>query len=393
MTFKHMKFEDSAVMRSLEKISVEKGLVKEASTKTKSINELVGNKLIASNNLTENIVKLCDHLRKNGFESYASELEYKFLNYKTAATLYETSKETGEDLIDMAHPKGSHKLEGVPGDSTIETVVDRQKAILNTVNKNPTGKLSNAKDIINAVKIVLAEDSVKLSNDQRIFYSKKFLYKTIDLFNNLSEYLKKRGDIPKAGSILNSLKDKFDRAVHISEITLDNDGVIAQINKIDKILWDEANSWFSPLAEAEKKQVIEIKNWLDNILPAAQGKLDNSYEWLKGMFGAAGQISEQKSETNQQDDARAKEFLSQIDQIFEKIESWEPLIKQLDANKKQQANRYYNGLNSLLTQLKSDFNAEKNKSGLAQSYIRVLNKKLRENNFDQFSQWLDKETE
>ena len=152
MTFRHTKFEDSQVMRSLEKIAVEKGLVKPAPAK--SIHKTASNNLVPSGNFTQDIIKLCAGLRSNGFNKYAEEIESKFLMFKQADTLYQTSKETGEDLIDAAHPEGSHKLDGL--DHTVLTIVDRQKRIQEILNKRPTGKLATNKEILNAVKIALA---------------------------------------------------------------------------------------------------------------------------------------------------------------------------------------------------------------------------------------------
>ena len=365
MTFKHMKFEDSAVMRSLEKISVEKGLVKEASTKTKSINELVGNKIFASKNLTENIVKLCDHLRTNGFENYASELEYKFLNYKTAATLYETSKETGEDLIDMAHPKGSHKLEGVPGDSVVETVVDKQKAILNVVNKNPTGKLSTAKDIINAVKVVLA-DGEKLTAEQRFFYSKKFLDKANNLTDELivkfplfTTYFKNL-DI-KLKSLQNKILSFNDMATHIDEL-----------KELENSIYDLSRNYTGNI----NKDLQDIKTCIFHTYQTIKGNNDS---WVKGEF---------KDYDPKNYDP--KPFIEKINNVFSEIKKWQPLIQRLSDDKKIKAQNYSNGLSELLKGLKDAF--DKNESPLVGPYIVNLDKKLKDNNYENFSAWLNKET-
>jgi len=156
MTFKHLKFEDSPTMRSLERVAIEKGLispqliVKQASKKYDFSNSI---------NLTENIVKLCDGLQLCGLDSKAEELSRNYLEYKKAQTLYETSKESGEDLVDSAHPQGSHKLEGVEGDCVIETIIDQHLQHLKMIDKKPTGKLSNSKSIINSAKIILAQES------------------------------------------------------------------------------------------------------------------------------------------------------------------------------------------------------------------------------------------
>ena len=154
MTLKHIKFEDSSTMRSLERVAREKGWVKdEPITKVASkVN------LVATSNLTENILKLCAGLRQSGFENYASDIENKYVAFKQASTLYDTSNETGEDLVEFAHPKGSHKMEGLDN-AVFKTIVEKHLDMLNMVGKKPTGKLSNASDILNAVKVILAQEA------------------------------------------------------------------------------------------------------------------------------------------------------------------------------------------------------------------------------------------
>jgi hypothetical protein len=173
MTFKHSKFIDSATMRSFEKIAIEKkmimpdGLSKKASKKID---------LTPSSDLMSNILTLCVGLKELGMERYASDLQKKFLNYKEASNAYETSGETGEDLINSAHPEGSHKLVGVEGDSLFETILDQQLKMINIVNKKPSGKLTNAsssKDIINTVKFSLGQNTK--SNKEQLDHLNKTL--------------------------------------------------------------------------------------------------------------------------------------------------------------------------------------------------------------------------
>lgn len=170
MTYKNIKFDDSPVMRSLEKLAVKKGLVKpEELTKTAAAK---ASPLKPTRNLDENILKLCAALRDQGFATHASEVESKFFNLKRAQTLYDTHGETGEDVINSAHPEGSHQMKGVEGDAMIETILDKRKAIENMLHKAPTGKQAAARDMatlikkagrvekqaaLNAVKIILAE--------------------------------------------------------------------------------------------------------------------------------------------------------------------------------------------------------------------------------------------
>lgn len=155
MTFKHVKFEDSPTMRALEKVAKEKGLVKpEPLKKRASVPKKPD--YTPTGNLMENVLKLCAGLRNQGLVKEAAELETNYLNYKSAQTLYETSKEKGEDLIQSAHPKGSHKLEGVEGNelAVIEDILDQHMKLIQIVDKKPTGKLSTAQ-AIRAVKKAL----------------------------------------------------------------------------------------------------------------------------------------------------------------------------------------------------------------------------------------------
>lgn len=156
MTFKHSKFEDSVTMRSLEKLAREKGWVKSEPPMTKSASSQPN--LMPSGSFVENVLKLCSGLRSAGYEKYASELENKLVNYKQAQTLYETSKEKGDDLVHAAHPKGSHKLENVEGDEAVfEDIIDKHLKHVQVVEKQPTGKLASSRDVISAVKVVLGQ--------------------------------------------------------------------------------------------------------------------------------------------------------------------------------------------------------------------------------------------
>lgn len=157
MTFKHVKFQDSVVMRSLEKVAREKGLVKQedlvktAAPKTD---------LAPTGNLLVNLLKLSAGLRESGFEKQADEIEQKAMAYKKAQSLYEAHKEKGEDLIDFAHPKGSHKLEDVDNEEAVfETIVEQHLKSVQMVNKQPTGKLASSNDILGAVRVVLGQDT------------------------------------------------------------------------------------------------------------------------------------------------------------------------------------------------------------------------------------------
>lgn len=155
MTFKHLKFAESSTMQAFEKMAKDKGLVKSEEITVKKASKSLD--LNPSGNLLQNILKLSAGLRVQGFHKQANDLERKFLTFKQASTLYETSKETGDDLVHQAHPEGSHTIKDVEGDAVIETIVDAKKKIEEIVNKNPKGKLTNASTIFDMVKSVLAQ--------------------------------------------------------------------------------------------------------------------------------------------------------------------------------------------------------------------------------------------
>jgi hypothetical protein len=210
MTFKHTKFEDSPVMRSLEKLALKKGLIKnnpleKIASKSSKLD------LTPTDNLMSNLLKLCNGLKESGFEKYAEELENTFVMYKHA------SCECDHDLVDQAHPKGSHKLEGVLGDAIIETILDQHLAMMKVVEKKPVGKLSTAKDIINAVKISLADNEFRdidcLQNK-----GKELLTQAID---KIVEGLKNIKDAPSGEAVPFTIlfntpyENKVERSIYI----------------------------------------------------------------------------------------------------------------------------------------------------------------------------------
>ncbi len=157
MSFKN-DFSSSEVMRSLEKIAQEKGLIKPDPIKKTAAAKKAD--FTPTSNLMENIFKLCAGLRTQGLEKVAMEVEMNYLNYKQAQTLYETSKEKGEDVIHAAHPDGSHKMENIDSDeATFEDILDKHTKMLQVIEKRPHGKLSSAAQILKAVKVALARAS------------------------------------------------------------------------------------------------------------------------------------------------------------------------------------------------------------------------------------------
>jgi hypothetical protein len=211
MTFKHVKFEDSPTMRALEKVAREKGLVKpEPLTKKASLVKKAD--LTPSDNLMENILKLCSGLREQGFVKDASDLETKYLQYKQAQTLYETSKETGEDLLGDAHPEGSHKLVDVDSaEAVVEDLLDKHDMIEEVAEKDSKGKLSDASSVIRAVKKVLGQVvAPKESESDLIAAQRTQLGKITSLLSNAVRFMDEDGGDYDKDDAHNAAKDMRD---------------------------------------------------------------------------------------------------------------------------------------------------------------------------------------
>lgn len=146
-------------MRGFEQIAQEKGIIKQEPMLKKAATQKVAIDLTPTDNLMENVLKLAAALRQNQLSSEAEDLETTFFMYKKATAMYGCTNETGEDFLHSAHPRGSHKLDGIDSsEAVIEDLLERHLKILQKINKKPTGKLSEASSILNAVKIVLADD-------------------------------------------------------------------------------------------------------------------------------------------------------------------------------------------------------------------------------------------
>jgi hypothetical protein len=297
MTFKHVKFEDSVTMRSLERVARDKGWLPPVKSLSKiaSLNET---DLSISVNLTENIMKLCSGLRASGLDKYADDVESKFMSYKSAQTLYETSKEKDEDLVDAAHPKGSHKLTDMDGDNVIETIIDQHLAGIKLTEKKPTGKLASNKDILRSVKIVLAQAAnptivqnlnIVLNSVQTIFVlheDQSFLTRPIasgkdTLINYINQAISNAGNPSSLERILPMIKlglDSFYSAFKPGTIIggVPNEtwaGMTSLFAKANTALGTIQKALSEPAAAAPKvaSQLNILNKWLGNAFSVLKG--------------------------------------------------------------------------------------------------------------------------
>jgi len=96
------------------------------------------------NMLYQNLLVLCSKLRKSGFDKYADNLEQKLAAFKLAETsLYNVIDETGEDLINEAHPKGDVKLfDAKDNHGDVETILSQHEKIVDVVSTDPKKKVN-----------------------------------------------------------------------------------------------------------------------------------------------------------------------------------------------------------------------------------------------------------
>jgi hypothetical protein len=137
------------------------------------------------NSTIAKIFNLSQNLRKKGYDKYADELEFNSLILKKSQTnLYSVFKETGENLVDLAHPKGSHSIEGVQGDNVVETITDQKEKIEKSVKKEPTGKLAHS-SLVNIIKMGEDPEIAVLMGAGKEVARRGLLKDTVDWFKTL----------------------------------------------------------------------------------------------------------------------------------------------------------------------------------------------------------------
>lgn len=140
---RHIKLPKSSVKDSFKEIALEKKWINpEQIEKKASINDLS-----LTDSLDANISKLIIGLKDSNLDKFAEEIRYHFLNYKKAENdLYNVTKNEYSKYINLAHPKGSHKMENMEGDAVVEDLYDTQSAILNLLKDKKKVKVKTAQE-------------------------------------------------------------------------------------------------------------------------------------------------------------------------------------------------------------------------------------------------------
>ena len=223
MTIKHIKFEDSEIMRSFEKVAKEKGLVQPDSVESRLV-RMAATKTIEpaiTDNVTVNLLKLCSGLRDKGFAKYATAIETKMMAVKQAETsdLYDVQDEDGTDLLERAHPDGSVLMAPAQDEGgVVEDLLDRQEKILEVAKKEP--KTAN---IILMCRIALGqgnseavsiEEAPEEENNSALQNVKNMVKEAYIMAHNAYIISLRKGNLAesKTGhflSLLNDIKAKF----------------------------------------------------------------------------------------------------------------------------------------------------------------------------------------
>ncbi len=353
MSFKHTKFDDSETMRSFAKVGVEKGLV---TPETSSVVKTASSKISATGDLVQDVMILCASLRKAGMEKHAEDLENNFLLYKKSESLYETFKETGEDLVDMAHPEGSHKLQDL--EHTVLTITDRHQKIKDIVNKKPTGKLDGslkrlaAKNNSNKNKLNIIKSSFKVSLAQiteataRQQVAQDFINSAIRAAESASSLGTKNFKVSfLLGNPLNNVNESI---AAMKRINIDTFGT-AEARSIEGMLWTAVTKSGSVDAEASTidkfiKLVTDAKN---NIFHAGRVAGEIESEWYTRLI---------QNKIDAQDPA--KQLKASFERQKSELNGLLQQAKQLQVKSKPQSKKYIDEEVSTLTYVISTINID-----------------------------------
>lgn len=173
MTYKHISQNESEVMQQFTKLAKEKNLIAEETQLERAARSLRNKPksldLSPSNNLNADLLRLCTGLREKGLVAEAGRLEARFrtLTAQNYVRMYGTDGETGEALLEWAHPEGSVEMaEAQDKHGVVEDKIQQHKMIREIVEKEPTGKLASKDMVVAALRVILAdENDFKINTD------------------------------------------------------------------------------------------------------------------------------------------------------------------------------------------------------------------------------------
>jgi hypothetical protein len=276
MTYKHIGFSESIVMKELEKVAYRTNLVQNDPEPEKVVI-----KLASTNDLFLDTITLAIALRDNGFVKQAEKLEEKALQYKMASNdpndtdKYNWWQEDGKTLIDHCHqPDDYTEIPSSKGYGLVENQNEIHKILEQVVQHQPMGKAgSQNKEIIAMAINALGQENKLYSTD---------LQKKIKQYKKNNNLVANLGNAAAIGQIGKNTEDEvlkeFSARMPIYKYAID----IVTSNK-DRI--HSNKSALQSNAEANKDSLyiitpisskLDTKNYNDMV-----NKINNSIELLK----------------------------------------------------------------------------------------------------------------
>ncbi len=250
-----------------------------------------GNKEPAS--FAEAILTLCNELRTQGFTSYAYTLEQKFSLLKQAENiadkaivkeaerhLYNVHDETGNDFLEFAHPGGGNKELDRHWDDLgdVETIAERQKKIIEVLNKIPTKQSVQPKNaakkpsIATIAKLILAQPMDSgITNIKKMFTD----------YNNRVDIAGGFGHWPGLTISYGFIRDLIYGYLDKASISIEDLGTIA--DRLQEIKDDYVPHIWN---DKTKQDIMKLNPLLDNIKQAIATEQDNMRKQLEAPYGA-----------------------------------------------------------------------------------------------------------
>ena len=317
--------------------------------------------------LTATLLKLCNKLRAEGYNKYAESIENKFVNYKTAGVhLYQAHKETGEDLVDQAHPDGDNKIVSDVSDNNgdVETIVSKHKKIVDIVNKQPTGKLAS---YVEQCKIALGAPVDEIG---------VIIHRVKKNITNLSNLISGGGGMWKDVGAIGVGTPLYQAKAYLNRIKEEISSSIPNVRSV------EVAADYLPLITQKLEPTFygtgvnkEIWGKVQEFLSAIQTDLESlkslSYEYYIGQSD----VEQDKSSNSVE-----KPVASTIDNISENFQSMIALITQLEnqINNSNSANKdkqlaWLDAMKNAVGDNNAQYSFTENKEVVSKKYTDILN--------------------
>lgn len=178
----------------------------------------------APSSLTEKLLVLSSKLRTAGYELQAEELEGKIALYKKAETdanlLYRAHSETGDDLLESAHPDGD--VEIAPAQDQhghVETPISEHKKIIDIVTKPVAGTKAMALDMLKKT-LNIKTAQIPLGKEQREIGFKEYEPMIEEIVKTIQPVVANLFDNPKydvkltSGKTIGQWKEEINRLIY-----------------------------------------------------------------------------------------------------------------------------------------------------------------------------------